>query len=275
VAEAPDRPGQPFGAAAAPSAQPPSAQPPSAQPPSAQPPAWYATSPGRWRDWLTVLHPPYTAWHLSYVLIGAAIAPRFHLERLLATLIAFGLAVGVGAHGLDELRGRPLRTGISSPVLAGVSIAAICGAVALGALGIAQVGWGLLAFILMGVFLVTAYNLELWHGRFHNDTTFALAWGSFPVLTAYYAQAGTVRPAVVAAAAFGYGLSRAQRVLSSEARDIRRRVLSVAGERIYSDGSRRAITSGSILAPLERGLIALSWSTCALGVGLVVARTGH
>ena len=83
-----------------------------------------------------MLHPPYTAWHLSYVLIGAAIAPRFHLDRLLATLIAFGLAVGVGAHGLDELRGRPLRTRISSPVLATVSVAAICGAVALGALGI-------------------------------------------------------------------------------------------------------------------------------------------
>ena len=126
MAEARDPRGQPFGAAAA----------PSAHPPSAQPPAWYAASPGKWRDWLTVLHPPYTAWHLSYVLIGAAMAPRFHLERLLATLIAFGLAVGVGAHGLDELRGRPLRTRIPSPVLACVSIAAICGAVTLGALGI-------------------------------------------------------------------------------------------------------------------------------------------
>ena len=131
MAKARDRRGQPFGAASA----------PSAHPLSAQPPAWYAASPGRWRDWLTVLHPPYTAWHLSYVLIGAAMAPHFHLERLLATLIAFALAVGVGAHGLDELRGRPLRTRIPSPLLACVSIVAICGAVTLGALGIAQVGW--------------------------------------------------------------------------------------------------------------------------------------
>jgi len=202
-------------------------------------------------------------------------APRFHLERLLATLIAFGLAVGVGAHGLDELRGRPLRTRISSPVLASVSVAALCGAVVLGGLGIDQVGWGLSIFILVGVFLVIAYNLELWHGRLHNDTTFALAWGSFPVLTAYYAQAGTLRPAVIAAGAFAYGLSRAQRVLSAEARDIRRRVASVEGERIYADGSRRAISRESMLGPLERALVALSWSTCALGVGLVVARTGH
>ena len=78
MAEARDRHGQPFGAASA---------------PPAQPPAWYAASSGRWRDWLTVLHPPYTAWHLSYVLIGAAMAPRFHLERLLATLIAIVFAL--------------------------------------------------------------------------------------------------------------------------------------------------------------------------------------
>jgi hypothetical protein len=260
VAKARDRHGQSAGA------------PPA---PSVQRPAWYAPSPGKWRDWLTVLHPPYTAWHLSYVLIGAAIAPRFHLDRLLATLLAFGLAVGVGAHGLDELRGRPLGTRISSPVLATVSLAAVGGAVALGALGIGKVGWGLSVFILIGVFLVIAYNLELWHKRFHNDTTFALAWGAFPVLTAYYAQAETVRPAVIAAAAFAFGLSRAQRVLSSEARDIRRRVESVEGERIYADGSRRAISPESMLRPLERALVALSWSTCALGISLVVARTGH
>jgi hypothetical protein len=238
-------------------------------------PAWYAASPGAWRDWITVLHPPYTAWHLSYVLIGAAMAPHFHLERLGATLIAFGLAVGIGAHGLDELRGRPLNTAIPSVVLAGVSAAAICGAVVIGAVGIEQVGWGLAVFIAVGVFLVVAYNLELWHGRFHNDTTFALAWGAFPLLTAYYAQVSTLRPAAALGAAFAYGLSRAQRALSSEARDIRRRVLSVEGERTYADGSRHAITRVSLLLPLEKSLVALSWSTCALGAGLVIARTGH
>jgi hypothetical protein len=246
-----------------------------ARAPAAPRPAWYATSPGRWRDWLTILHPPYTAWHLSYVLIGAALAPRFHLERLVATLIAFGLAVGIGAHGLDELRGRPLNTTISSGALATVSAASITGAVVIGALGIAQVGWGLAIFIAVGVVLVVAYNMELWHGRLHNDTTFALAWGSFPLLTAYYAQSSTIRLAAVAGAAFAYGLSRAQRVLSTDARDIRRRVVSVEGERAYADGSRRALTRESLLCPLERTLVTLSWSTCVLGIGLVLARTGH
>jgi asparagine N-glycosylation enzyme membrane subunit Stt3 len=212
---------------------------------------------------------------LSYVLIGASMAPRFHLERLVATLVAFGLAVGIGAHGLDELRGRPLKTGIPSPALAAVSGTAIGGAVVVGALGIAQVGWGLAVFIVVGVVLVMAYNLELWGGRLHNGAVFALGWGAFPLLTAYYAQATTIRPAAVAGAAFAFGLSSAQRELSTEAREVRRRVVAVEGERTYSDGARRPISQASLLRPLERGLLALSWSTCVLGVSLVLARTGH
>src|SRR5919204_477080 len=73
-------------------------------------PAFYALAPGGWRDLATLLHPPYTAWHLSYVALGAAVAPVVHVDRLLAALGAFFLAVGVAAHALDELNGRPLRT---------------------------------------------------------------------------------------------------------------------------------------------------------------------
>ena len=235
--------------------------------------AWYTAAPGRWRDWLSVLHLPYTAWHLSYVLIGAGLAPVLSVSRLVATLIAFGLAVGVAAHGLDELRGRPLGTHIAAPVLAGVSVAALAGAVVLGAIGIGRVGWGLAGFIAVGAVLVVAYNLETWGGRLHNDTTFALAWGAFPVLTAYYAQAATLRPAAVFGALFAYGLSRAQRVLSTEARDLRRRVVQVSGERTYRDGSHVALSRQSLLAPIERSLVMLSWCTCAIGVAVVLARS--
>jgi len=238
-------------------------------------PAWYSARPGRLRDWLTLLHPPYTAWHLSYVLIGAAMAPQFHLGRLAITLVAFALAVGVGAHALDELRGRPLGTSIPSPALVSVAAASIGAAVALGALGTERAGWGLAIFIVAGVVLVLAYNLEIWHGRLHNDLTFALAWGSFPLVTAYYAQAATLRPAVVLTAAFAFWLSRGQRALSSEARDLRRRVVSVEGTRRYADGTARPVTRASLLEPLERCLVAMSWSTCLLGAGLVLARTGH
>lgn len=243
--------------------------------PAVEAPAWYAGRAGGWRDWVRVLHPPYTAWHLGYVLVGAGLAPAVSLGRLLATLLAFGLAVGVAAHGFDELRGRPLRTAIPGRLLGAVSAVALAGAVALGVLGIRRVGWGLAGFIAAGVVLVLAYNLELFGGRLHTGAVFAIGWGAFPVLTAYYAQTGTVRLAAVAGGAFAYGLSAAQRALSSEARELRRRVSEVEGYKRYLDGSRAALTRRSLLAPIENGLMALSWSTCALGVALVLGRTGH
>src|SRR6476659_11389166 len=93
-------------------------------------PAFYALRPGGWRDLVTLLHPPYTAWHLSYVAIGAAVAPTLHGDRLAAALGAFFLAVGVGAHALDELNGRPLGTRLSDRVLIGLAAVSIVGAVA-------------------------------------------------------------------------------------------------------------------------------------------------
>jgi len=238
-------------------------------------PTWYAPRSGRWGDWVAILHPPYTAWHLSYVLIGAALAPHFHLERLLATLLAFALAVGVGAHGLDELKGRPLRTSVPAPLLGAVSALAVGAAVALGIVGVTEVGLWLVAFIVAGVLLVVSYNLEIWGGRLHNGTVFALGWGSFPVLTAYYAQTSTVRLSALAAAAFAFWLSRAQRSLSGEARELRRRVSVVTGERRYLDGTARPVSRASLLQPVEQALVALSWGSCLLGAGLVLARTGH
>jgi hypothetical protein len=238
-------------------------------------PAWYAASPGTWREWITVLHPPYTAWHLSYVLIGAGLAPVLGLERLGGTLLAFALAVGIAAHALDELRGRPLGTSISSPVLVTVACISLAGAVVIGILGIRQVGWGLGVLIAVGVLFVVGYNLELWHGWLHNSTVFALSWGAFPLLVAYYAQTGTIRLPAVAGAIFAFGTSWVQRVLSIDARHLRRRVRSVEGERVDIDGTRHAINRDTLIRPLERALVAMSWSIVALGVALVLARTGH
>ncbi len=222
-----------------------------------------------------MLHLPYTAWHLSYVLIGAALAPHLHLVRLGATVLAFALAVGVGAHGLDELRGRPLGTAIPSPCLLAVSLAALVGAAAIGALGVTRVGWGLTGFIAVGVVLVVGYNLELWGGRLHSDTVFAAAWGAFPLLTGFYAQTGTIAPPVLVAAVFAYGLARAQRVLSTEARFLRRRVRSVTGELVGADGTHHPLTRQGLLQPVERSLATLSWATCALGIALVLANVSR
>jgi hypothetical protein len=163
--------------------------------PETQRPAFYAAKRGGWRDWWTVLHPPYTAWHLSYVVIGATIAPHVHVSRLVGTVLAFFLAVGVAAHCLDELHGRPLRTLIPGRVLVAATVVSLTGAVAIGVIGVVSVGVVLVPFIVVGPLLVMAYNAELFGGVVHTDAGFAAAWGAFPVLTAYVAQAGTLRPA--------------------------------------------------------------------------------
>jgi hypothetical protein len=185
-------------------------------------PAFYALRPGGWRDYVTLLHPPYTLWHLSYVALGAALAPRMHWGVLGLTVLAFALAMGIGAHALDELQGRPLRTRIPSSVLVGLAAVSIAAACAIGVVVATRTALWLVAFVVFGGFVVVAYNLELFGGAFHSDAWFAGAWGAFPVLTAYVASAERIRGEAVAAAGFAFLVSLAQRRLSTEVRRVRR-----------------------------------------------------
>jgi hypothetical protein len=237
-------------------------------------PAFYAARQGGWRDWWTLLHPPYTAWHLSYVVIGGCLVPHPSVTSLLATVLAFFLAVGVAAHALDELHGRPLRTRIPSAALVAVTVAGLAGAVGLGAVGISRAGWGLLPFMIVGPVLVIAYNAELFGGIIHTDLGFAAAWGAFPVLTGYAAQRGqpAVAPALAAAAALA--LSYAQRKLSTPARTIRRKAVSVQGSVTLADGTVTPLDRAAALAPLEAALRALSWGVVLLAAALATARLG-
>jgi hypothetical protein len=241
------------------------------------PPAFYATVTNRhrraWADWWVLLHPPYTLWHLSYVCIGATLSPHFDGLRLIATVLAFFLAVGIGAHTLDELHGRPLRTSIPSPILATVAIVSIAGAVTFGIVGIHRIGAGLAIFIAIGVLLNCSYNLELFHGLLHNDLTFAAAWGAFPVLTAYYAQATTLRPAALAAGIFAFWLSAAQRALSTPARTLRRDVDTIHGTMNRADGTVTPISRAALLKPIETALKAMTWAIVALAIALILDRS--
>jgi hypothetical protein len=241
--------------------------------PEALAPAYYAAGTSGWRrDVWALLHPPYTAWHLSYVLIGASLAPTVSVVRLVATVLAFFLAVGVAAHALDELRGRPLQTELPAGALWAAALIGLLGAVALGIAGLFVIGPWLLPFIAVGVFFVFAYNLELLRGRVHGDFWFALSWGAFPVLTAYFAQTGRLSVAALAAAVAGYALSYAQRMLSTPARLLRRRSRSVTGELILADGSQVSLDRPALLRPLERALAASSWGIVALALGMVASR---
>jgi hypothetical protein len=215
-------------------------------------PAFYALRGGGWRDYVTLLHPPYTLWHLSYVAVGAGLAPHFHLNRLLWALASFFLAMGVAAHALDELKGRPLRTRIPSTVLVAVAAVSLAGACAIGVGAARAWGWWLLAFVAVGAAVVPLYNLEL---ALHTDWGFALSWGAFPALTGYFVEAQTLRVEAVAAAAYAFALSLAQRALSTPVRQARREHATTAGTE-----------------PLERALRLLTWASVTLAVAIVAAR---
>jgi hypothetical protein len=235
-------------------------------------PAFYALAPGGWRDYVTLLHPPYTAWHLSYVAIGACLAPNLYTGRLAATAAAFFLALGVSAHALDELNGRPLATRIPEGVLIALSTVPLAAAVAIGIAGAIAFNLWLLVFVGVGLAIVPVYNLELFGGAIHNAAGFALAWGAFPLLTGYFACAGTITWVALLAAAYAALTSYVQRVLSTPVRHLRRRVASVGGALELRDGGSEAVTRETIAAAPERALQALAAAHVALAASLLVLR---
>jgi hypothetical protein len=235
-------------------------------------PAFYALEPGGWRDYLTLLHAPYTLWHLSYVAIGAALAPELTWERLLVALAAFFLAVGIGAHALDELNGHPLRTRLSDRTLVALSAVSIAGAVALGVYASVAYTLWLAPLVVAGAFIVCAYNLELFGGAFHSDFWFAVAWGSFPLVAAYLAVAERISVEALLAAVFAGFLSLAQRHLSTQVRTVRRRVVSVSGTLVLAGGEQEPLTEATLTKAPEAALRAMTVAVASLAVSLVVLR---
>jgi len=235
-------------------------------------PAFYALGRGRPGELLTLLHPPYTAWHLSYFALVAAVAPHLYADRLWWGLAAFALAVGVAAHALDELHDRPLRTSFSDRALLALATVSLLGALAIGVGGIVTVSLWLVPFVLAGALFLPAYNLELIGGRVHGDLWFALGWGAFPALTGYFVNAEKIALPGLLIACGCLAMSVAQRRLSAPARELRRRTRSVSGVRELPDGSAEPLTLATMLGPLDGALAALSLAMVVTACALVAAR---
>jgi hypothetical protein len=236
-------------------------------------PAFYALgASGAWKDYVNLLHIPYTLWHLSYVVLGAALASTVHVDRLIGTVVAFFLAMGIGAHALDELNGRPLGTRIPKAVLIAMAVVSLTGALVMGTVaGLIATLW-LFPFMAFGAFIAVAYNLGLWHDRFHSDYWFAFAWGAFPALTSYWIQSVNLTATVILLALACFTLSLAQRTLSTQVRTIRRRTLNVAGTMEMTDGSIVTLDSSSMILAAERALVMLSVTVVVLAASLLAYR---
>jgi hypothetical protein len=232
-------------------------------------PAFYAAGrgTGSWRDWLSILHPPYTAWHLSYVAIGAALAHPIRFDRLGWSVLGFFLGLGIGAHVLDELHGHPLRTGIADRQLLAAAVTSVAGA---GVIGWLVGGWRLVPFIAVGALFAFGYNLEWFGGRLHNPVGLALAWGAFPLITGYYVQYWSVSVGAVVAACGAFALTLAQRALSTPARWLRRSTAGLHATATLADGTSVELATSDLLRPLEHALQAISWGVVALAAGLVL-----
>jgi hypothetical protein len=235
-------------------------------------PAFYALGGGRAGDLLMLLHPPYTAWHLSYFALGAAVAPHVYADRLLWGLAAFALAVGVAAHALDELHDRPLSTGLSRRTLWVLAIVSLLGALAIGVAGAITVSALLVPLVVAGALFLPAYNLEWAGGRLHSDLWFAIGWGAFPAFTGYFVDSLKIALPGVLIALGCLVLSIAQRRLSSPARELRRRTSSVAGLRTLADGSTEQLSLARLLAPLDGALAAMSLAVVLTACALLAAR---
>jgi demethylmenaquinone methyltransferase / 2-methoxy-6-polyprenyl-1,4-benzoquinol methylase len=232
-------------------------------------PAFYALEGGGWRDYWTLLHPPYTLWHLSYVLLGAALAPMPDPRIVAGSLLAFFLAVGIASHSFDELQGRPLGTRIPSGLLVAFGSLGLLGAVALGVVAAAQIGPWFLVLVALGAALVISYGLET--PIVHSDIGFALAWGGFPVVVSAAAN-GAPLLATVAAAAGASLLSLAQRRLSTPVRRIRRKAEQVSGSIRYRDGTVETIDSARLIGAPESALRLLWLAIAAISIATLLAR---
>jgi len=138
----------------------------------------------------------------------------------------------------------------------------------------AKVPEGVQLFPMTAGSIVLAYNLELFDGRFHGGLWFPAAWGAFPVLTAYFASAETLRAAALAGAAYAFATSWVQRKLSTPVRLVRRRVVAIDGEMRLDDGTTLPVDTNALAGAPEAALKALAAATVLIAVALLLFRAG-
>jgi hypothetical protein len=242
--------------------------------------AWYAQSGGKTRELYTILHLPYTSMVLSYVLIGAALSPIIYPDRVILTLFAYFLGLGLSAHALNELHARHWGKALGKRELSFVFGAPVLGALLVGGYGM-YVLYGvaqgaplaplvLLAFIVMETFFLFAYNLEISVGKFHSDLSFAFSWAALPVIISYYVNALAVTAAVILVALAAAATAGIEINLSRWCKDWRRR--SSLMEMRFEDGTTLSVTTAQLIARPEKCLKLIVVAVDLVALGLIIFR---
>ena len=241
--------------------------------------AWYASGGSKLRELYTVLHLPYTSMVLSYLLIGADISPTIYPDRVVLTLLAYFLGLGLSAHALNELHTTHWVEVLGRRELIVLFALPLVGAVVIGVYGMVELEMGsgsvvpplvLMVFMFLEVFFLIAYNTDAFGGAFHSDVAFALSWAALPTLVSYYVNSlmisvGAILVAVAMAATAGIEIN-----LSRWCKEFRRKS-SLTGM-WFADGSRQTITTVQLLAKPERALKLIVVSVDLVALGLIAYR---
>ena len=235
-------------------------------------PSWYLINSHQlWARWFNIIHWPYLNWHLSYPLLGIALAQEVQWGLVPYVVLAFFLGMGIAAHCFDLLRGDPLRLGLPRAQLWTVGLISLAGACGIGLWKVADgsVSYWLLGLIPLGALLALGYGLE-WPG-FHGDWQFAAWWAVFPMVVGYLAMGIALDPILPLGCLFAYATATAQRILSSRTRFLRRvvRELTTTGR---VGGNHMVWGVNWVLGPLDGALAIFRLALPLLALTLLLER---
>ena len=148
--------------------------------------------PKKFRISIGILFLPYTSIVVCFAALGAISGP-LQLERVAAICVIYVLALGVGAHLLDAVGGKTKPWGnLPKRKIWGIALSALSIAFSVGIyFAFLDSPWLFPIGIIEGFFLF-AYNLELFGGKFHNNTSTIFSWGILPVFAGSVIQTNSI-----------------------------------------------------------------------------------
>ena len=139
-----------------------------------------------------ILFLPYTGMVVSFAIWGS-LSVEYDLNRIVAISLLYFFAIGIAAHCLDALGSKKKPWGhISHRKIWIVSIISLVMSFSIGLHYAFLDSWLLFPIGIIEGFFLFAYNLELFKGRFHNNTSFVISWGIMPVFAGAAIQSNTI-----------------------------------------------------------------------------------